>query len=57
MEDDACAPLAKYEGGIKYQKELLAYQKKLSAQYSMPDTYSAGIPIEEIDKMLKELDK
>ena len=43
--------------GKQQQKKLLSYQKKLSAQYSMTDTYSAGIPIEEIDKMLKELEK
>jgi len=56
-EDYDCTNLAEYEGGIKYLKKLLVHQKKIASKYSMPDTYSAGIPIEYIDRMLKQLEK
>jgi hypothetical protein len=36
-------------------KKLLEYLIKRSKAYSMPDTYSAGIPVDELQSMLKTL--
>lgn len=58
IEDESINGLfnAYIKGRKDGQKELLKYLIKLAGQYSMPNSYSLGIPIDELESMLRKLE-
>jgi hypothetical protein len=50
-----CKDMYQYYYTISSLKTLLNYLKVVASNYAMPESYSEGVPVEELDSMLEQL--